>query len=271
MSANRNPANIFSSLAEPLFPTVDSLQQRFYPHPERSDPVVAFVRHLERVVKPCHDVLDLGAGAGELNSYALKGRVRRLVGIDRDPRVASNPLLDFGFRADMTELPFRNESFDVVFSIYVLEHVEHPNALVSEISRVLRPGGLCLALTPNLFHYVTMMARLTPMKFHRWFNEKRGRASEDTFPTFYRLNSRGALTRCFREAGFSTATVDSIEVQPNYLTFHAVAYALGTAFERIVNATELLSVFRVNLIGTFRKPACNKTLPRTAALRAERP
>ncbi len=236
-------------------PTVASLRRRCYPDGIQRDPVARFVNRLNAIVKPGHRVLDLGAGAGELNAYALKGRVRQIVGVDLDPRVSANPLLDAGLSADIYALPFRDGSFDVVFSIYVFEHVDRPRALAAEIARVLRPGGVCLALTPNLYHYVTLLSRLTPTAFHKWVNERRGRASDDTFPTCYRLNSRRVLNRRFSAAGLDTVAIDAIEVQPNYLTFSPVAYAAGVAYERIVNATDLLSSFRVNLIGLFRKPA----------------
>jgi SAM-dependent methyltransferase len=233
---------------------VEVLRQRFYPTPERRDTVTAFSRRLEGIARPCLDVLDLGAGAGSLNSYELKGRVHRIVGVDADPRVGLNPLLDCGLRADIAALPFRAASFDVVFSIYVLEHVEHPERLASEIARVLRPGGVFLSLTPNLVHYVSLISRFTPMAFHRWLNEKRGRSAEDTFPTCYRMNTRSSLTRHFQSAGLELVTLEGVEVQPNYLTFSAVTYLLGIGYERIVNASRHLSALRVNLIPVFRKP-----------------
>lgn len=235
-------------------PTVRCLQERFYPDGVERDPVARFARRVEGLVTPTDVVLDLGAGAGELNSYQLRGRVRCLVGVDVDPRVGTNPLLDAGVRADIGLLPFRDDSFDVVFSIYVLEHVEHPTELVSQIARVLRPGGICVMLTPNVFHYVTVLARLTPTGFHKWVNEKRGRSADDTFPTLYRLNSRRALGKAFGAAGLVRVSIDLIEVQPNYLKFNSLAYALGVAYERLVNSTELLAALRVNLIAVFRKP-----------------
>jgi SAM-dependent methyltransferase len=51
--------------------------------------------------------------------------------------------------ADAQALPFADGSFDAVFSINVLEHVPDPERLAAEAARVLRPGGLMLALTPN--------------------------------------------------------------------------------------------------------------------------
>jgi ubiquinone/menaquinone biosynthesis C-methylase UbiE len=40
-----------------------------------------------------------------------------------------------------TALPFPDHSFDVVWSNYVLEHVAEPETMLSEIMRVLKPGG----------------------------------------------------------------------------------------------------------------------------------
>lgn len=233
---------------------VGALSARLYPRITDRDTVPRFVERLRGMLRPTDVVLDLGAGAGARNTYALRGRVRRLVGVDYDPRVGSNPLLDAGIRGDVTALPFRDSTFDVVFAIYVLEHVTQPTMLAAEIHRVLRPGGLFVTLTPNVAHYATLAARLTPTAFHRWFNERRGRLHADTFPTAYRLNSKRALTAHFAAAGLERLAVEGVEVQPNYLTFSTVAFLGGVVYERIVNASERLSAIRVNLIASFRKP-----------------
>jgi hypothetical protein len=123
---------------------------------------------------------------------------------------------------------------------------------VREIRRVLRPGGRFLALTPNRHHYVSFAAAHTPTGFHRWYNCRRGRSDDDTFSTYYRLNSRRALRRHFGRAGFEAICLSTIEVQPNYLTFCTPAFLLGAAYERLVNSTKWLSFCRVNIIGVFR-------------------
>jgi SAM-dependent methyltransferase len=248
------PTVVAQTSVQQWMPTVASLQRRFYPDAVRRDPVATFVRRVGGILKPTHRVLDLGAGAGELSTYSFKGRARQVVGIDLDPRVTQNSLLDAGIRGDVYALPFQEASFDVVFSVYVLEHVDRPDQLASEVARVLRPGGMCLVLTPNLFHYVTLVSRLTPTTFHRWMNERLGRPADDTFATWYQMNSHRALRRCFSTAGMDVVAIDSIEVQPNYLAFNAFAYACGVGYERLVNSSDLFSSLRVNLIGQFRKP-----------------
>lgn len=52
-------------------------------------------------------------------------------------------------RVDAETLPFADGSFDVVWSWGVIHHSEHPQRIVAEISRVLRPGGVFLGMLYN--------------------------------------------------------------------------------------------------------------------------
>lgn len=54
--------------------------------------------------------------------------------------------------ADAADLPFRDNSFDVVLCSEVLEHVPKPRKVLSESYRVLRPGGSLLVCVPFLYH-----------------------------------------------------------------------------------------------------------------------
>lgn len=227
-------------------------QERLYKDPLSRDPVARFHRTLDRHLDSSMRVLDVGAGAGEENPYSIKGRVRRLVGIDRDPRVGRNPLLDAGFLADGGALPFKDDSFDLAFCIYVLEHIASPGSLASELARVIRPGGYFLALTPSRFHYVSLIAACTPTAFHQWINEKRGRKARDTFPTQYKLNSRRQVQSHFGTVGFDLVEFDSFEVQPNYLMFSTPTFLAGSIYERVVNACDCLASLRVNFTCVLR-------------------
>ncbi|MDZ7723109.1 MAG: class I SAM-dependent methyltransferase [candidate division KSB1 bacterium] len=50
---------------------------------------------------------------------------------------------------DGVDLPFPADSFDMVYSYHVLEHVEHPRNLISNVQRVLRPSGVFYLGVPN--------------------------------------------------------------------------------------------------------------------------
>lgn len=53
-------------------------------------------------------------------------------------------------RADITAIPFRSHSFDLVHSCHVLEHVKDDNAALSEIARVTAIGGYVLTMVPTV-------------------------------------------------------------------------------------------------------------------------
>jgi SAM-dependent methyltransferase len=161
--------------------------------------------------------------------------------------------------ATAERLPFPDARFDLVFSDNVLEHLDEPVPVFREVFRVLRPGGLFLAKTPNRHHYVALLARLTPTSFHRWINRRRGRQSADTFPTRYRANSRGRIRELAAQVGFEIRAIELVEGRPEYLRLTAPTYALGCAYERIVNAVPALEPLRVLLIASLRKPGPSGT------------
>ena len=87
-------------------------------------------------------------------------------------------------------------------------------------------------MTPNRCHYVPLLAALTPTRFHRWLNKRRGREEDDTFPTYYRLNTPQALRPALRGFWFRVnAACSMIEVQPNYLQFTTPTYLLGARLQ----------------------------------------
>jgi SAM-dependent methyltransferase len=52
------------------------------------------------------------------------------------------------FQVDICHIPFENGKYDVVFASHVLEHVKDDNAALSEINRVLKPGGFAILPVP---------------------------------------------------------------------------------------------------------------------------
>ena len=96
------------------------------------------------------DVLDIGTGPGIL--LRELGRQRsdlRLTGLDLSPDMvaaAARNLAEFGERAtavvgDVTDLPFNDDSFDLITTSLSLHHWDRVDAAAPELARVLRPGG----------------------------------------------------------------------------------------------------------------------------------
>lgn len=210
----------------------------------------------ERVLahlRPHMRLLDIGAGAGILPQTNFRNLAAEVVGIDLDPRIRGNPNLDHAVIADCNAIPFADETFDIVVADNVLEHLREPAKTFREVHRVLKPGGVFVAKTPNKWHYMPIIARLTPHSFHEWFNQLRGRSSVDTFRTLYRANSRRDIRRLAREAGFEVLALELTEGRPEYLRLTTPTYLLGMIYERGVNSTEWLAGLRILLTVELRK------------------
>lgn len=94
-----------------------------------------------------------GCGRGHEALFIRTELGGSLVGIDVDagwdPRLGTGV---GGFQlltGSVLEVPFPDNSFDVVFYHHVIEHVSEPAASLCELARVLRPGGMLYVGTPN--------------------------------------------------------------------------------------------------------------------------
>lgn len=102
-------------------------------------------------------VLDIGSGPGFLATALAEatGPSGKVVGIDisrqmvdRAASMSTQPWLSYQV-ADATEVPFENETFDVVVSTQVAEYVPDIDAFCSEVFRVLKPNGRALILATD--------------------------------------------------------------------------------------------------------------------------
>jgi 2-polyprenyl-3-methyl-5-hydroxy-6-metoxy-1,4-benzoquinol methylase len=92
---------------------------------------------------------DLGCGTGVFLRY-MKGRIAQGYGIDTaTPDIRVDDKIEFKSGNLEQEVPLADQSVDVVTSLAVLEHLEHPERFVDEIFRILKPGGRCLLTTPS--------------------------------------------------------------------------------------------------------------------------
>jgi SAM-dependent methyltransferase len=165
------------------------------------------------------EILEIGCGDG-INSILLGLHgVKRAVGIDIElrlrkqdekgesvrrlagrimNRVAGKQYPDPGLEdfpaelltMDATRMDFSDESFDIVFSRSVLEHVLSIDELYSEVNRVLRPGGIIYQeIDPfywlrgchkrGLVDIPWAHARLTPDEYYRFVLEREGQKAAD--------------------------------------------------------------------------------------------
>jgi SAM-dependent methyltransferase len=200
-------------------------------------------------------VLDLGAGAGVVSQMCLRGYVDQVCGVDPDRVVLSNPNLDVATIGCAEQIPYRDSHFDLVIANNVLEHLAQPDRALREVARVLKPGGLFLAKTPNRWHYVSLIASSTPHWFHRRFNQWRGRPEDHTYQTLYRANTPRVVARYAARSALVVRRIVLVEGRPEYLRLTIPTYLAGWLYERLVNLVPGLARFRVVMICVLEKPS----------------
>jgi len=108
---------------------------------------------LARLLPPGSRVLDFGCGDGcHVGAYITEGQ-HSYVGVDVSEaavRACKRKGLDALCYSPDGPLPFQDETFDVVISFEVFEHLFNPQRAVAEILRILRNGGLFVGSVPNV-------------------------------------------------------------------------------------------------------------------------
>lgn len=113
-----------------------------------------FVRTVRELDPPGAEPRILVAGCGKAHEarYIHNELDGSLIGVDIggewDPDVATAPGLTLQI-GSILDLPFEDGSFDAIFYHHVIEHVDDPAKSLTELARVLRPGGLIYVGTPN--------------------------------------------------------------------------------------------------------------------------
>ena len=156
-------------------------------------------------------ILEVGAGSGR-DSLSLSSRGARVIMLDySDPALqviqklvhgARHPV--FLVRGDAFHLPFRSDALDLVFHQGLLEHFPHPEGILKENLRVLRPGGAALADVPQRYHLYTVVKHIL-IGLNRWF------AGWET--EFSRLQ----LGRILRKTGFVRVEYYGDWMRPSFL------------------------------------------------------
>jgi MoaA/NifB/PqqE/SkfB family radical SAM enzyme/ubiquinone/menaquinone biosynthesis C-methylase UbiE len=99
-------------------------------------------------------ILDIGCGARK-GPYFLAQKAQEVVGVDNSSKAMEYVQQKWKkenisyFVMDATDLQFDNDTFDVVISFEVIEHILDYQKYLTEVTRVLRPGGIVILSTPN--------------------------------------------------------------------------------------------------------------------------
>lgn len=214
---------------------------------------------LDSYVNPGTKWLDLGCGRQILRSWLseeeshLVENCEMITGIDYDiASLKEHKNISLKVRGDIGTLPFKSNSFDLVTANMVVEHLKNPDVQFQEVSRILKPGGIFIFHTPNVFGYSAIMGRLVPnilkSKLVHFLEERKG---EDVFKTYYNANSRGRINNLVKIASFDAVKIKMV-LTSGVFVFVPPLVVLELIWIRIL-MTSLFRPLRANIIAILRK------------------
>ena len=235
-----------------------NIKQHFFPETcaggyTRVDGTVEFYGRVNALVRPNMIVLNYGAGRGAAAEdpvtyrrglLTLKGKVAKVIGMDIDPVVESNPLIDEAIVIEPGKpLPLPDAKVDLIVSDFVFEHLDDPAYIAKELHRVLKPGGWICARTPNRWGYIGIGSSLIPNYFHEIALKRLqpDRKAVDEFPTYNRLNTKLSIRNHFPKSRFDHFSY-TLNSEPAYfgnskvmwrimlLAFRLIPQGLGATF-----------------------------------------
>ena len=197
-------------------------------------------------------VLDLGCGRGGVIELVWRD-VRLAAGIDPDaPSLASHRAAGLPVVRGVGEsLPFVDSSFDLIVSLWVLEHLRDPAATLREIRRVLAPGGHFVFVTPNMRNPLMLanrIGRALPALQRRLVPRVYGRDEADTFPVQYRANTVESIRELADESGLQIYDLRVVP-DPTYLAVNSFMFRASVMSERLMPKG-----WGVHLLGDLTRP-----------------
>jgi len=195
------------------------------------------------------DVLDLGCGRGNFVLDELGEVFGRKVGFDVSAsETEGNRSVSELVFGDAKKLPFPDASFDLVVSLWMLEHIAEPELVFAEIARVLKPGGRFAFVTPNSNSALILLRRfLSQGLADKLLKKYYGREEHDVFPVRYLANTKKTLRKLAQKSGLIPVVLRQ-NADPSYTSFNEVTYRASKLFSRIPT-----SLSKPHIVGVFQK------------------
>jgi ubiquinone/menaquinone biosynthesis C-methylase UbiE len=187
-------------------------------------------------------VLDAGCGSGPL-SQALRARgFSDITAFDISDAnlAAAKAHAHAAFRSSAEDIQARDETYDLVASINMIEHVMEPKQVLAEFFRVLKPGGVLFLTTDNSWWQTMMTLRRFITLPSTWYHRKPQPIDGD----FTACEMKGLL----KQAGF---------VDADYKGIGGIAVG-DRLLQKLVGPTgehPLLKGFTTRLAFTARRPS----------------
>ena len=139
--------------------------------------------YLRQLTETSESILDIGTSqrfAKELRPYERWFDDKKYVAGGYKPELIYGTY-NCDLHTDIEDIPFEDNTWDAVICLEVLEHVDNPFKAISELYRVLKPGGMLLLTTPFLLGYHGKSKQIGDIDAH----------SHSEYPDFWRFTHEG--------------------------------------------------------------------------------
>ncbi|MFY7802696.1 MAG: class I SAM-dependent methyltransferase [Limnoraphis robusta] len=197
------------------------------------------------LLKSTDTILEIGSGNGNLLNHFYRQNYH-IQGIEINPvRIQESQTL-YGdlplSQVDSEALPFPNNSFDVVMSFDVFEHIPNSDLHLQEVHRVLKPEGLYIVQTPN---------KLTNSVFEtiRWRSFTKWQVDHCSLHTYWGMIKR------LKKNGFNSIGFYDVPTVTDFFKVKVKTYlgGLGLAALKVFNPDHLPLSLRTNFYLTAKR------------------
>lgn len=202
---------------------------------------------LLRYLTPTATWVDVGCGNNSL-VHAFGSRVHSAVGVDLLEPAEPDPLF---LQGDIRNLPLPNNHADVVSLRFVVEHLQNVDRDFADVFRVLKPGGVVVLVTTNLWNPFIFIPRLLlpPALKHKIIEKLFKVSSDDIFRAYHVLNSPPRFHKGIQ--GFALSSIQYIS-DLNYTRKWLFSLFMGW---HILTMPTPLHQLRTNVVAVYQKVA----------------
>jgi ubiquinone/menaquinone biosynthesis C-methylase UbiE len=209
---------------------------------------------VERKINSNCSILDAGCGEEGIFSKSdlnKKSKRKSLIGIDVGE--GKNPYVDKKFVGNLENLPFKDNSFDIILLEWVAEHLEYPEKVFKEFSRVLKEKGNLILITPNIRNPLVMFGSLIPTSFKDSLLKRLLKKEEqDLFPLFSRCNSVKTINKIAERTGFKKEFLETYP-NPDYFAFSKILLNVTAYIDKILLNFRFLDSSRMYILASYQK------------------
>jgi SAM-dependent methyltransferase len=200
-------------------------------------------------------VLEVGCGAGFAAAY-LRGRYGSYLGIDHSEELIDiarreNAWPGVRFEAQDAAEMAGEPSFDLIFMIGVLHHLEEPGQVLAQLARLLRPGGWVMANEPQPANPLISFARRLRSRMERNYSSEQEEIPRARLEELFTAAGLGQV-RVLPQGLVSTPFAEVV-LGPQWLTRHLAGAACAVDRALEAGLGRLLMPFTWNLIAVGQR------------------